>query len=123
MRSKPLDGAGEALLQDAGAHLGSKQAEKESAHARRAGWRSALSGTRSAAYSLTGLFLFILALQLLKSGAGGLKPILKALDVHGPVNTLGFGWLGAYVVMSGSPVAAISLSRRSKGTSSDVEGC
>jgi solute carrier family 34 (sodium-dependent phosphate cotransporter) len=84
-------------------------------------WRASLRASLIAAYSFAGLFLFVLALQLLKSGAGGLKPILKALDVHGPVNTLGFGWLGAYGVMSGSPVAAISLSLFSKGTISDIE--
>ena len=72
-------------------------------------------------YSLTGLFLFILALQLLKSGAGGLKPILNAVSADGVVNLFGFGWIGSYGVMSGSPVAAISLSLFSAGTISDVE--
>ena len=72
-------------------------------------------------YTITGLILFVLALQLLKSGAGGLKPILKALDVHGPINLLGFGWIGSYAVLSGSPVAAISLSLFSQGTITDVE--
>ena len=76
---------------------------------------------RTAVYSLTGLFLFILALQLLKSGAGGLKPVLNAVSADGVVNLFGFGWLGSYGVMSGSPVAAISLSLFSAGTISDVE--
>lgn len=84
-------------------------------------WRAAASVATRAAYTSAGLFLFVLALQLLKSGAGGLKPVLKALDVNGPVNLLGFGWIGSYAVMSGSPVAAISLSLFSKGTISDVE--
>jgi hypothetical protein len=84
-------------------------------------WRTVAGISTRAAYTFAGLFLFVLALQLLKSGAGGLKPVLKALDVHGPVNLLGFGWLGAYGVMSGSPVAAISLSLFSQGTISDVE--
>jgi hypothetical protein len=84
-------------------------------------WRTVVAFSTRVGYTLAGLFLFVLALQLLKSGAGGLKPVLKALDVHGPVNLLGFGWLGAYGVMSGSPVAAISLSLFSKGTISDVE--
>lgn len=84
-------------------------------------WRaSALLATR-AAYTLGGLFLFVLALQLLKSGAGGLKPVLNALNVDGAVNLVGFGWIGSYAVMSGSPVAAISLSLYSQGTISDVE--
>ncbi len=88
------------------------------AHSR---WRTRLRAASVATYTFAGLFLFVLALQLLKSGAGGLKPILKALSVHGPLNLLGFGWLGAYSVMSGSPVAAISLSLFSKGTISDIE--
>lgn len=87
----------------------------------RSSWRTALSAALAAFYTIAGLFLFALALQLMKGGAGGLKPILKALSVHGPVNTLGFGWLGAYSVMSGSPVAAVSLSLFSKGTISDIE--
>lgn len=73
------------------------------------------------AYSAAGLFLFILALQLLKEGAGGIRPVLKAVSAHGPANLLGFGWLGAYGVMSGSPVAAISLSLFASHTISDVE--
>ena len=84
-------------------------------------WRTAVTVTVTAAYSLAGLFLFILALQLLKSGAGGLKPILKAVSADGVLNLLGFGWLGAYGVMSGSPVAAISLSLLAGDTISDVE--
>lgn len=88
-------------------------------HGRRFGaWLTAAS---TVAYSLAGLFLFILALQLLKSGAGGLKPILNAVSADGVPNLLGFGWLGSYAVMSGSPVAAISLSLFSGGTTSDVE--
>jgi len=88
-------------------------------HDRRFGaWITAAS---TAAYSVAGLFLFILALQLLKSGAGGLRPVLKAVSADGVPNLLGFGWLGAYSVMSGSPVAAISLSLYSGGAVSDVE--
>ncbi|MBI1885502.1 MAG: hypothetical protein HYS09_04200 [Chloroflexi bacterium] len=74
-----------------------------------------------AAYSAAGLFLFILALQLLKTGAGGLKPVLNSLSADGVLNLLGFGWLGAYLALSGSPVAAISLSLYTGGTISDVE--
>jgi hypothetical protein len=80
-----------------------------------------LTALKTAVFSTTGLFLFILALQLLKSGAGALKPVLNAVSADGVPNLLGFGWLGAYGVMSGSPVAAISLSLFSGGTISDVE--
>jgi sodium-dependent phosphate cotransporter len=67
--------------------------------------------------ALLGLFVFILALQLLKKGAGaqGLGWLLHALDVTGVGDTLGFGWLMAYVVLSGSPVAAIALTAYSGG--------
>jgi hypothetical protein len=80
-----------------------------------------VNGARVLLYSTAGLFLFILALQFLKSGAAGLKPILDAVSADGVPNLLGFGWLGSYAVMSGSPVAAISLSLYSGGTISDVE--
>ncbi|MEX0683627.1 MAG: hypothetical protein WD904_12940 [Dehalococcoidia bacterium] len=72
-------------------------------------------------YTLAGLFLFIFALQLLKTGAKGLKPVLESLSADGVFNLLGFGWLGSYIVMSGSPVAAISLSLLASGTTSDAE--
>ena len=84
-------------------------------------WRTiAFAGTR-VAYTAAGLFIFILALELLKNGARGLRPILEDLSADGVLNLLGFGWLGSYIVMSGSPVAAISLSLFSSGTVSDTE--
>ncbi len=84
-------------------------------------WRTIADiGTRLI-YTTAGLFIFILALQLMKTGAKGLKPILESLSADGVLNLLGFGWLGSYVVMSGSPVAAISLSLFSSGTISDTE--
>ena len=86
-----------------------------------AGIRVALRIGTTAAYSMAGLFLFILALQLMKSGAGALRPILNAVSADGVANLLGFGWLGAYGVLSGSPVAAISLSLFASDTTSDVE--
>ncbi len=56
------------------------------------------------------LFLFILAIYLLKSGAKVLVPFIRdGLRVSNPWNALGFGWLFAYVVLSGSPVAATAL--------------
>ena len=122
MRSEPAEGAGEAVLKDVIAGRAVPRAsEPVSRRARQPRWRTAFSTVRTAAYSLTGLFLFILALQLLKSGAGGLKPILNAVSADGVVNLLGFGWSGAYAVMSGSPVAAISLTLFSGATISDVE--
>ncbi len=88
---------------------------------RRSRWKTSVTAASSLLYSGAGIFLFVLALQLLKSGAAGLKPVLNALSADGTANLLGFGWLGSYIVMSGSPVAAISLSLFSGGTTSDVE--
>lgn len=84
-------------------------------------YRVALRVITTVGYSMAGLFLFVLALQLLKSGAGALKPILNGVSADGAANLLGFGWLGSYAVLSGSPVAAISLSLFAGGTVSDVE--
>ncbi|MEK7248557.1 MAG: hypothetical protein AAB092_08825, partial [Chloroflexota bacterium] len=84
-------------------------------------WRTLAGIATRVVYTLAGLFIFILALQLMKTGAKGLKPILESLSADGVLNLLGFGWLGSYVVLSGSPVAAISLSLYSSGTTSDVE--
>ncbi len=66
-------------------------------------------------------FLFILALQVLKEGAGGLRPLLQRFDVAGGINSLGFGWLGACLILSGSPVAAMALTLFSARVTSDVE--
>lgn len=53
---------------------------------------------------------FILALELMKTGARGLAPLVnQTLRISNPFNGLGFGWLSAYLVMSGSPVAAAAL--------------
>ncbi|MCS6909898.1 MAG: hypothetical protein NZM11_04940 [Anaerolineales bacterium] len=64
---------------------------------------------RKAGLILIAFFLFVLAIQLLKSGAGAIAPWVKMWAVHNPFNALGFGWLFAYLVMSGSPVAAAAL--------------
>lgn len=56
------------------------------------------------------LFLFILAITLMKEGSHELAPLVRdRFHVTNPINSLGFGWLFAYIVMSGSPVAAASL--------------
>ena len=59
---------------------------------------------------VTSLFLFILAIILMKEGARGLAPLVRTtFAISNPVNSLGFGWLFAYIIMSGSPVAAAAL--------------
>jgi sodium-dependent phosphate cotransporter len=59
---------------------------------------------------LAALFLFILAIQLMKNGAEAIAPRLQGtFPVDNMISTLGLGWLGAYFVLSGSPVAAAAL--------------
>ncbi len=71
-------------------------------------WRW-FSWRKAVLFALT-LFLFILAIILMKEGAETLTPLIRNyFDVNNPVNSLGFGWLFAYVIMSGSPVAAAAL--------------
>ena len=59
---------------------------------------------------IVSLYLFILAISLMKTGASGLTSLVQnILQVSNPINALGFGWLFAYLMMSGSPVAAAAL--------------
>ena len=70
---------------------------------------------------VVGLALFALALELARAGAGSLAPLLADLDVSGVANGLGFGWLFAYVALSGSPVAAIGVTLLSEGVLRETE--
>jgi Na+/phosphate symporter len=77
---------------------------------------------RTLLLALVGLFCFILALQLLKQGArvyGG--QIVQFLRITNAANSLGFGWLLAYIFLSGSPVAAIAVSFFAGGTISGLQ--
>jgi solute carrier family 34 (sodium-dependent phosphate cotransporter) len=57
------------------------------------------------------MFLFILAIQLMKTGATEIGPSIDgSFPFANPASTLGTGWLGAYLVLSGSPVAATTIS-------------
>ena len=61
-------------------------------------------------YLVLGLGLFVTALGLMKSGAQSLIPTLEgSVFTDNALSTLGLGWLGACIVLSGSPVAASSL--------------
>jgi len=63
------------------------------------------------------LFLFILAIQLMKSGAAAVGPSIEGkFPFANGLSTLGTGWLGAYFVLSGSPVAATAISLFGAGT-------
>ncbi len=60
--------------------------------------------------SLVSLGLFIIALQIMKLGARPLEPLIhEHLKVHSLWDGLGFGWITASAILSGSPVAAIAV--------------
>ena len=64
-----------------------------------------------AVYLVLGMWLFVTALGLMKAGAGELLSALEgSVFTDNAWSTLGFGWLGACIVLSGSPIAAASLS-------------
>jgi hypothetical protein len=74
-----------------------------------------------AAAVVVSLWLFVIALQLIKSGASGLRPVLDSVSADGIAGHFGFGWFGSYVVMSGSPVAAVAMSLFAGGATTDLE--
>jgi sodium-dependent phosphate cotransporter len=68
------------------------------------------------------MFLFILAVQLMKAGATAVGPSIQGrFPFANGVSTLGAGWLGAYFVLSGSPVAATAISLFGAGTLSKLQ--
>jgi solute carrier family 34 (sodium-dependent phosphate cotransporter) len=63
------------------------------------------------------MYLFILAVQIMKAGAAAVGPQIQGeFPFANGISTLGTGWLGAYFVLSGSPVAATSISLFGAGT-------
>ncbi|MEE9592985.1 MAG: hypothetical protein V3W28_05340, partial [Thermoplasmata archaeon] len=95
----PLKAAGESLV----------EAYVRSEELRQVPW---LGLARKVALALAGGFTFILGIQLMQVSAQALIPTLTALFgslVEAPHNALGFGWLVTYAVLSGSPIAALSL--------------
>ena len=61
-------------------------------------------------WGLLALALFVGALQIMKAGAGALIPALsRSVFTDNAWSALGLGWLGACVVLSGSPMAASSI--------------
>ena len=71
--------------------------------------RAALIGARIG-WGLLALALFVGALQIMKAGAEALIPALSgSIFTDNAWSALGLGWLGACVVLSGSPMAASSV--------------
>ncbi len=65
---------------------------------------------RRGGIGLIAVLLFVLALEMMKTGASFLMPLLRGhLNIEHAADCLGLGWLIAYVVMSGSPAAAIAM--------------
>lgn len=74
------------------------------------------------AFFVVGFGLFVTALGLMKSGAAALVPTLEgSIFTDNAWSTLGLGWLGACVVLSGSPVAASSLALLDAGAIDRIE--
>jgi len=70
---------------------------------------------------IAAVWLFVIALQLIKTGAGDLQPVLKGISADGIAGHFGVGWAGAYAVLSGSPVAAVAMSLFAGGAIGDLE--
>lgn len=61
-------------------------------------------------YLIVGIGLFVVALGLMKKGSAELIPALEgSIFTDNAWSTLGLGWIGACIVLSGSPVAASAL--------------
>ncbi len=72
---------------------------------------------RKALLFVPAMFLFVLAIQLMKTGAAAVGPSIQGqFPFSTGYSTLGTGWLGAYFVLSGSPVAATTISLFGAGT-------
>ncbi len=71
---------------------------------------------------LLGFVLFYTALGLMKEGAHALTPLIRGwLSISNMVDSMGFGWLMAYLIQSGSPVAAIAMSLLSAGAITSIQ--
>ena len=91
--------------------------------ARQAPARRVAGWLRTAALFVAALFLFVGALQLMKTGAASLDVLQnKGVLVRNPGATLGLGWIGALFVLSGSPVAASALTLVAGGAISEIQG-
>lgn len=69
------------------------------------------------------LFLFVGALQVMKTGAQGMDILQQGQWlVRNAGSTLGLGWLGALFVLSGSPIAASALALVNAGSITQIQG-
>jgi hypothetical protein len=71
---------------------------------------------------ILGMALFVTALGLMKEGARALIPTLEgSVFTDNAWSAMGTGWLGAMLVLSGSPVAAASLTLLDGGAINESE--
>lgn len=68
------------------------------------------------------IFLFILAIKLMTKGGDLIGPRLKQTFIsYNGVTTLSAGWLGAYLVLSGSPMAATAITLFGSGSLTQLQ--
>lgn len=81
-----------------------------------------LVALRKAGTAVVAVAVFILAIELLKTGARVIAPLAEqaGIEFENPLHALGFGWALAYVVLSGSPIAATALGLFAGGALDDV---
>lgn len=90
--------------------------------------RAALLTARSIAVAVSfsrfvlGMFIFITALQIMKAGAADLDFWNQGIATSTPMFTFGMGWFAALTVLSGSPIAASSLTLVAGGSLSEMAG-
>jgi solute carrier family 34 (sodium-dependent phosphate cotransporter) len=100
----------------------SKKTE-ETAPARPSGGRRGWSTAWRAIRIIGALYLFVGAIQLMKTGAGGLDIFTQGgFLVKNAGSTLGLGWIGAMLTLSGTPPAAAALTLTAAGNISEVQG-
>lgn len=120
--SSPEEGA--AVNAPASTASTTMKARVRAARARRARTqiRDRFATPRKVVSFVIAIFLFVLAIQVMKEGAKALAPVVSDSPLFSnAVSTLGAGWLGAYVVLSGSPVAAVALSLFAGGAATELQ--
>ena len=84
--------------------------------------KGGLPDWRKPGLALTGFLLFILALGLMKEGAKEMGPLLRGhLEINNAADSMGLGWLMAYLILSGSPVAAAAVAMLSASALSSAQ--
>jgi hypothetical protein len=102
---------------------GTRDGEQSERRERKHGFARVVSVLFWTARFALALFLFIGALQVMKTGAASLDVLQPGgYLVRNPGSTLGLGWLGALFVLSGSPIAATALTLVAGGEEALAEG-